>query len=814
MLGLLIYVLTHTIAIARHAKPFTHVILFGIVSLSGFAGEWMAPWAFIIAVAVFTLLTLPSLRQRWLIRPALRMAKPLMPSISDTERAALEAGTVSWDADLFSGVPDFQKLRDYPPATLTTREQAFIDHQVDALCDSLDDWDIRKRHRRVPEPIWQRLKDDGFLSLIIPQAYGGLEFSPHAQSEVVSKIASASGAVGVSVMVPNSLGPGELLLMFGTKAQKDYYLPRLAAGAEVPCFALTGTRSGSDAAGMKDVGIVCHGMHNGEQVLGIRLSWDKRYITLAPIATLIGVAFVAKDPEGLLGDKVDLGITLALLPAEHEGVNSGYRHNPASAFMNGPTWGRDVFIPMDWVIGGQARVGEGWQMLMNALAVGRAISLPAIGTTTAKYSLRYISGYARVREQFNIPIGKMEGVAEPLSRIAHQAYALEATRRLTNAILNNGEKPSVLSALFKYTATERMRDVVNDAMDIAGGKAICEGSRNVISAVYQSLPVAITVEGANILTRTLIVFAQGALRSHPYLLKEVEAINSEDENQATQEFDHALCGHVQSAIGNLWRSFGRALTFGRLVRPENVPADLSAEYAKLQTWAGHFALVVDAVLISFGGDLKRKQMITGRMADALGGLYVVSAVLKDFEHRGDQILRPLMQMVVQQELFGVQTALSGVLDNLPWPVRLKIGGAIFPFGKRMKPVSDRVRYQIAQSVMTPGPLRDALSPGLYWPTETTTETGRLEAAFEAVVATEDLYKQVHAFRKQCDDHFAAPPWYEQLLEAGHINETQCAQIAHTERLIDDLATVDQYAPEDYKDDRYDQYNTYVERNYP
>ena len=515
-------------------------------------------WLFAIA---FGLLAVPEIRRAALIAPVFKLVKGTLPKVSDTEAQALEAGTVGFDAELFSGTPDWDKLRSIAPIVLTPEEQAFLDGPTDELCGMIDDWQVRHVEREMPEPIWDFVKSHGFLGMLISKEHGGLGFSAQAQSLIIGKIASRSPDVVTIVMVPNSLGPGELIEKYGTDQQKSFYLPRLARGEEIPCFALTGPTSGSDAATMRDIGVVTRAEHG--DVVGFRLSWDKRYITLGPKATLVGLAFRAFDPDNILGRGENLGITVALVPANHPGVEIGRRHLPSgAAFPNGPNWGRDVFIPIDCVIGGEKMVGQGWRMLMECLAAGRAISLPSTATAGTKTMLRVSSAYARIRKQFGLPIARMEGVEEPLARLVESAYANEAARAVTAAMVSRGERPSVISALMKYQTTERMRRAVNDAFDIHGGRAICDGPSNYLQSAYQMVPVGITVEGANILTRTLITFAQGALRSHPYLYREIKAAQNPDGERGLDAFETAFSDHVSFSVANACGAFFHNLTGG------------------------------------------------------------------------------------------------------------------------------------------------------------------------------------------------------------------------------------------------------------
>jgi len=555
-------------------------------------------------------LSVPSLRRTMLIEPAYGMVKGILPKVSDTEQQALDAGTVGFDAELFSGQPDWAKLRSIPPIVLSKEEQAFLDGPTEELCRTIDDWEVRHAEREIPDEIWSFIKQHGFLGMLISKQHGGLGFSPQAQSLILGKIASRSPDVVTIVMVPNSLGPGELIEKYGTDAQKHYYLPRLAKGEEVPCFSLTGPTSGSDAATMRDIGYVAHGQHEGKDTLGIRLSWDKRYITLGPKATLVGIAFRLFDNDNLLGKGEDVGITLALVPADHPGVNIGRRHLPCgAAFPNGPNWGNDVFIPMDWVIGGQSMVGNGWRMLMECLAAGRAISLPSSATAGAKAMLRATSAYARIRKQFGLPVARMEGIEEPLARLVETAYVNEAGRSVTAAMVSRGEKPSVISALMKYQTTEKLRRAVNDAMDIHGGRAICDGPSNYLQSAYQMVPVGITVEGANILTRTLITFAQGALRSHPYLYKEVQAVQDTDRARGLDRFEEAFLGHVGFAVSNMSGALVHNLTGGMFGDAPESEQHTAEWYRQLWRQSRNFALVADLTVALLGGGLKRKQKL-------------------------------------------------------------------------------------------------------------------------------------------------------------------------------------------------------------
>ncbi|CAG0124564.1 partial acyl-CoA dehydrogenase, partial [Rhodocyclaceae bacterium] len=648
----------------------------------------------------------------------LNIFRKILPQVSQTEQEALDAGTVWWDGELFSGHPDWRKLLRYPKPAFTPEEQSFLDNETDTLCAMLDDWDITHVRQDLSPEVWQYIKDKGFFGMIIPKEYGGLGFSALAHSAVVTKVGSRSATAAVTVMVPNSLGPAELLLHYGTQEQKDKYLRRLAKGQEVPCFALTGPFAGSDAGAIPDVGIVCRGEFNGQpDVLGLRVTWEKRYITLAPVATLLGLAFKLYDPDQLLGPQVSRGITLALIPTDTPGVQIGRRHFPLnSAFQNGPTQGKDVFIPMEYIIGGQERIGQGWRMLMECLAAGRSISLPASATGGAKLAARTSGAYGRVRKQFKMPIGKFEGVEEALARIGGNTYMMDAARVMTTVAVDMGEKPSVISAIVKYHCTERGRSVVNDAMDVHGGKGICMGPSNYLARGYQQIPIGITVEGANILTRSMIIFGQGAIRSHPYVLKEIQAAHDSDAERAVHNFDAALFGHLSFSMCNA----ARALVFG-LTGAHGIPVPGGAEtqryYKQLTRYSAAFALAADVSMLVLGGSLKRREKISARLGDVLSQLYLCSATLKRFEDDGrPEADLPLLHWSMQDALYRIQVALDGVLKNFPSRLAaLLLRALIFPLGRCLAPPSDELGHQVAALLLQPGPARDRLTAGMYLP---------------------------------------------------------------------------------------------------
>ncbi|MEA5444736.1 acyl-CoA dehydrogenase [Gammaproteobacteria bacterium AB-CW1] len=698
----------------------------------------------LVATIVFLAVAIPlnvlSLRRAVFSSRLLNWFRSVMPPISQTERVALDAGNTWWDADLFTGQPDWNKLLSYPSPQLTDEEQAFVDGPTEELCKMIDDWQITHELNDLPAPVWDFLRDNRFFGMIIPKEYGGLGFSALAHSSVVMKVASRSPSAGVTVMVPNSLGPGELLLHYGTDKQKDYYLPRLAKGEEIPCFALTGPHAGSDAGAIPDTGIVCKGEHNGKEVLGFRLNWDKRYITLAPVATLLGVAFKAYDPDGLLGDKKSLGITLALIPTDTPGVEIGDRHFPLNAsFQNGPTRGKDVFIPMEYLIGDQEYIGEGWRMLMNCLSVGRAISLPALGTGAGKLSSRATGAYARVRKQFKTPIGKFEGVEEGLARIGAYTYRMEAMRRMTAGALDLGEKPSVLSAILKYHCTEGMRQVVGDAMDIHGGKGVMMGPGNYLARTYQSIPISITVEGANILTRSLMIFGQGAIRCHPYLLKEMECVGMEDEEQAVRKFDRALFSHVGFTISNAVRAFVTGLTRGLFIRTPEA-GEVSRYYRQFSRMSAAFAFSADVTLLLLGGELKRKEKLSARFGDVLSHLYMGSSMLKQFEDQGRPASDlPMLHWACQESLYIIEDRLNEIFRNFPSPLLGRLVKlVVMPTGRSFRRPSDRLGHEVASLLLTPSAARDRLTRGVWSSKDPEDPVGRVEYAMDRMITAEPL----------------------------------------------------------------------------
>ncbi|MES2105574.1 MAG: acyl-CoA dehydrogenase [Pseudomonadota bacterium] len=659
----------------------------------------------------------PSLRRAFITPAVFRLFKQILPHMSDTERDALEAGTTWWDAELFSGKPQWDKLLALPQSRLSDEERAFLDNEVDALCDMVNDWETTQVWQDLPPQAWQFIKDKGFLGMIIPRRYGGKEFSAYMHSQVIMKLASRCSALGVSVMVPNSLGPAELLLHYGTEEQKNYYLPRLAKGIEVPCFALTSPYAGSDAAAIPDIGVVCRENFNGIDTLGFRVTWHKRYITLGPIATLLGLAFKAADPDKLLGADNDLGTTCALIPTRHQGVVAGRRHWPLNAvFQNGPTSGENVFIPMEWVIGGQAQIGKGWRMLMECLAAGRAISLPSSNVGSSKFVVRGTSAYVAFRKQFHAPIGKFEGVQEALARMGGNLYMMDAVRKISALAIDSGEKPAVISAIAKYHVTERARIIVNNGMDIAGGKGICMGPNNFLARAYQQVPIAITVEGANILTRCLIIFGQGAIRCHPFVLREMNATAEPDAHQGLHDFDDAFFGHVSFVFANLARSIVYGFTGGHAApAPQQAGDDVERYYQAVNRLSSVFALLTDVSMFVLGGSLKRRESISARLGDVLAQMYLISCTLKRFEDEGEQEEDlPYVHWSIQDALHQAQEALLGVLENFPnaWIAGV-LRFLVFPFGRPYRKPSDALGSEVAVAMQVAGDSRDRLLADIF-----------------------------------------------------------------------------------------------------
>ena len=765
------------------------------VAPPGTAG--VAPLIWGAALVAALLLNPTPLRRAILSRPLLTLFKRLLPPLSQTEREALEAGTVGWDGELFSGRPRWRKLLATPTPALTPAEQAFLDGPVEELCRMLDDWRIVTHDRDLPPEVWDYLKEQRFFGMIIPPGYGGLGFSVLAHSAVVMKIASRSVTAAVTAMVPNSLGPAELLLHYGTKEQQEHYLPRLATGEEIPCFALTGPEAGSDAAAIPDRGIVCRGIFGGKEIIGIRLNWDKRYITLAPVATLIGLAFKLVDPDRLLGGRGEPGITLALIPAHTPGITIGRRHMPLDIpFQNGPIQGTDVFIPLDWIIGGPEGAGQGWRMLMECLGVGRAISLPALSTGAAKLACRATGAYARIRRQFKLPIGQLEGVEERLARMAATTYRMDAARIMTCAAADRGEKPSVLSAIVKQNLTEGMRLVVNDAMDVQGGSGICLGPRNLLGRVYGAVPIGITVEGANILTRSMIIFGQGAVRCHPYVLREIRAVADPDREAGLAAFDAAFFGHVGFTVSTAARAFWLGLTGGGLLRPAPGPA--GGMLRTTSRLCAAFVLTADLAMIVIGSGLKRREKISGRLADILSHLYLISATVKQFEDHGRPAEElPLVAWAWADSCRTITDAFRGIIANFPnRPAALLLRLLAFPLGLPDHGPKDLLGHRAARILLAPSATRDRLTAGIHIPTDPGEPLGRLDDALARAIVAEPAEMKL---RTAVRDGLLAPHSDEELLRAGVeqgvITPAEAAAISAATAARREVIRVDDFPPD-------------------
>lgn len=752
-------------------------------------------WLIYVFAAAYA--NLNSLRKNYITKPLIQKLQKRMPPISETEREAIESGNVWWEKELFCGKPEWKKLHEIPQPKLSIEEQAFLDNQVETLCNMLDDWKIVRDDGDLTKESWDYLKSERFFGMVIPKEYGGLGFSALAHSTIVIKIATRSMSAAVNAMVPNSLGPGELLVHYGTKEQKEYYLPRLAAGEEIPCFALTGPEAGSDAGAITDKGIVCRGEYQGKKVIGIRLTWDKRYITLAPVATLLGLAFRLYDPEHLLGDQVELGITLCLVPTTLPGIDIGNRHLPMyMSFMNGPTRGKDVFVPIDAIIGGISQAGKGWKMLMECLSIGRSISLPALSTACGKYAYRLSGAYARVRRQFNVPIAYFEGIEEALGYIAGYTYILEACRIMTAGAVDLGVKPAIASAIAKYHMAEMARKAIAHAMDIHAGHAIQVGPHNLIAHAHIAIPVSITVEGANILTRNLIIYGQGAIRCHPYLLQEVNLLSAEQNADTVAKLDKLLLSHIGYTISNLARTFWCGLTSALFVfSPVRGPT--AKYYRQISRMSSALAFLSDIYLLMLGGNLKRKERVSARLGDILSQLYLATSVLKYFRDNGQPATDlDYVRWCIDSCLNQAQVACDGLLDNFPvkWLGKL-MRRIIFPWGGSYYKPSDQLHHNIVNSMLTPSDLRSRLTNNVYISKNVSDPSYQLEEAFKLVPRIEPLLKkyQIALRNGKFDRSLSYENQLQAAINAKILTEEEATALYQYDLLYKDVIKVDEFS---------------------
>jgi len=806
MLLLWILVLVVGIAYLAHRRvaplPALGVVAVYLLAMGawGHAPGWLLLIFWVLIAVVAAPLLLPDLRRQYFTKPLFNWFQKVLPPMSETERDAIDAGTVWWDGELFSGRPDWDKLLAYPKARLTEEEQAFIDGPTEELCAMVSDWEIGQA-MDLPPAAWEHIKTHGFFALIIPKEYGGKGFSAYAHSQVAMKLATRSGDLASTVMVPNSLGPAELLLHYGTEEQRNYYLPRLARGDDIPCFALTGPLAGSDAGAMPDTGVICKAEWEGKETLGLRLNWEKRYITLGPVATLLGLAFKAHDPDHLLGDEEDLGISLALIPTDTPGVEIGRRHLPlGAAFMNGPNSGKDVFIPLEFLIGGQEMLGKGWMMLMNCLSVGRSISLPAVGTGAAKFTSLVTGQYAQVREQFNVPLSAFEGIQEALARIGGNAWLMDSARMLTANAVDLGEKPSVLSAILKYHLTERGRECISHAMDVHGGKGIIMGPNNYLGRNWQGAPIFITVEGANILSRNLMIFGQGAIRCHPFVLKEMALAGREDHDQALKEFDGLLMQHIGFAVSNAASTLVLNLGVGHF---EKAPGNrLSQGYFRaLNRQAAAFALLADLSMMLLGGELKRRERLSARLGDVLSHMYLASAALKRYHDLDSpDHLEPLFAWAMEESLGESERALDELLSNFPNKVLgclLRV--IVFPFGRRHTGPSDALDAEVAAVIgrAKGDPTLEELLAGCYRPQSAEDPVGALQHAYDLLGASHPLQKKLHTALKSGQVKPAAGEHaIDAALHAGVLQPAEAQTLRDAEAARRKVIDVDDFSKEE------------------
>jgi acyl-CoA dehydrogenase len=768
--------------------------------LAGFAAfTSVSTLAIIVLSVLLAIVAVPlnvkSLRRRWLSEPFLAIYRNMLPSLSETEKVALEAGTVGWEGELFAGNPDWNSLLEQKWPELNAEERAFVDGPVEELCQMLDPWKNAHELADLPPEVWSFLKENRFFGMIIPKEYGGLGISALAHRAVLQKLGSVCAIAGSTVAVPNSLGPAELLVHYGTDEQKNYYLPRLARGEEIPCFGLTGPTAGSDATSIPDTGIICKRTYKGKQVLGMRLSFDKRYITLAPVATIVGLAFKLYDPDGLVGDKKDLGISVALVPSDTPGLEIGLRHFPLNVpFHNGPVRGKDVFVPLDALVGGIDMAGHGWRMLIELLAVGRAITLPSSSSGGAKLAALTTGAYSRIRKQFNLSIGRFEGIEAVMSRLAAYTYATSALSRMTATAVDLGEKPAVPSAIAKYHTTEMARQVIIDAMDIHAGKGISMGPRNYLGRGWQGMPIWITVEGANILTRSVMIFGQGAIRCHPYVLKEMQAARMEDASKGLEEFDRQLFAHIGYSISNAIRSMLLSLSFARFAA---VPTDrkTAGYYRKLTRYSAALAFASDIAMLTLGGKLKYKERISGRLGDVLSQLYICSAMLKRFEIQGRPAAdQPILAWAFHDAIHKIQIALGSVVDNFPSrAVRILLALFIFPLGRHERQPGDRLGHKVSQLLMSPSATRNRLTDGVFISKQASNPVGLLELALPRVIANEPLERRLHKAEAAGKLVFSDPvTQLQKAVEQSIITADEARELQAVRDMVTEIVAVDEF----------------------
>lgn len=775
-------------------------------------GDWhfLGMLILLLAYGILVVANLPEFRRDKFTRPLLKIYKTMLPSMSETEKEALDAGSSWWDGELFSGMPDWDKLMSAPIPELSDEEKEFMDGPCEDLCKMLDDWQICNEDGDMPPTVWEFIKTHKFFAMIIPKQYGGLGFSAYANAMIITKLASRNAVATSTIGVPNSLGPAELLLHYGTEEQKEHWLPRLASTEEIPCFALTSPQAGSDAAAIIDKGVVCKGNWEGEEVIGIKLNWDKRYITLAPVSTVLGLAFKLYDPDHLIGGNDSYGITAALIPTHLPGITIGRRHNPLNIpFQNGPTTGEDVFVPLDYIIGGKENAGKGWKMLVELLSVGRAITLPSTASGGGQAAAYAAGAYTQIRKQFNLPISRFEGVSDALARIAGHTYIMNAAVSVTSGAITEGEKPSVPSAILKYHCTELGRQVVNDTMDVHGGKAIMMGPKNYVARSYMATPMAITVEGANILTRNLIIFGQGAMRCHPYVLRELNAAEDSDEERGLTEFDEALFEHIGYAISNLARAFVLALTHAKFSAvPLHTPT--RRYYQNVNRYSAAFALTTDVAMLMLGGNLKVRELLSARLGDVLSSMYLASTVLKHFENQGRPAADiPLVEWSVRTLMYQAQEQLHKFLLNFPNRVAaIMLRVIIFPRGRTYSPPSDKLSHQLVSIITKTGEGRERLSQHVYKALEPGNPLGLLQEALELSEQFRPLEKKLRQAQKE--GLIQSEYLGHQIAEAENaevINAEEASDLREYHTKVQHLLSVDDFDTEEFR-----RYSHYKETN--